>query len=592
MRKTKMNNKPKIKFSASFGNLIKYCKPYLFAVIIAVVMAVGGTIFTIIGPDKFKEMTSAIQAGLTGTMDINLVQSIALTLVIYYSLSLILSYSQGYIMASVTQKASKRMRSDIIKKINKLPLKYFDTTKHGDILSRTSNDVDTIATTLNDSIVTLISSTVMFVGAIIMMFLTNYIMAFTAIVSSLIGFVFMALVMKNSQKYFIGQRKLLGDINGHIEEVYAGHNVVKAYNAEETFNNKFKEINNNLAKTAFKGQSLGGLMMPFMNFVGNLGYVAVCVVGAVLVLNGMTTFATIVAFMIYVNLFTRPLSNLAQCMNNLQQTNAAAMRVFEFLNEKELTPEQDKTAKLTDVKGNIEFKNVKFGYDKDKTIIKDFSAKIEAGQKIAIVGPTGAGKTTMVNLLMRFYEVDSGDILVDGVSIKSLTRENVHDLFCMVLQDTWLFEGTIKDNIVYNNQNLTDEDVINASKHVGLHHFVETLPNGYNTILNEDASISAGQRQLITIARAMVDNAPMLILDEATSNVDTRTEIIIQQAMDKLMKGRTSIVIAHRLSTIKNADLILVMKDGDIIEAGNHEELLARNGFYADLYNSQFAEEE
>lgn len=592
MKNKEKNKKTQIKFSDSFGRLIKYCKPYLFSVIIAFVCAIIGVVLTIIGPDKFEELTSAIGVGLHGEIDFSLVNSIALTLLIYYSSSAILSYIQGYIMANVTQKVTKRLREDIIRKIDNLPLKYFDTTSHGDILSRTVNDADTIGQSLNQSVVTLITSLIMFIGSTIMMFVTNWIMALTAIISSLVGFAFMAVVMKNSNKYFISQRKLLGDMNGHIEEVYSGHNVVKVYNAENTFNQKFDEINTNLANTTFKGQSLGGLMMPFMNFIGNLGYVAVCVVGALLVSNGTITFGVVVAFMIYVNLFTRPLTDFAECMSNLQQTRAACGRAFDFLSETELANESDKQPIIKRASGNIEFKDVKFGYDKDKTIIKDFSAKIKKGQKVAIVGPTGAGKTTIVNLLMRFYETDSGDILIDNVPTKSTTRDDVHNQFCMVLQDTWLFEGSIKDNIRYSNQNVSDDDIVKACKVVGLHHFIETLPHGYDTILNEDASLSSGQKQQITIARAMVDDAPMLILDEATSSVDTRTEILIQDAMDKLMESRTSIVIAHRLSTIKNADLILVMKDGDIIESGNHEELLNKNGFYADLYNSQFVEEE
>lgn len=580
------------KFNETFGKLIKYCKPYLPAIIIAIVFSIGGTIFTILGPDKLRDMTVEIQKGLFGTMNIKAVSRIAFTLVAFYVISVVLSYLQGFIMATVTQRVSNKMRGDISKKINKLPLKYFDKTSYGDILSRVTNDVDTIAQTLNQSVGGLVSAITLFVGSIIMMFVTDWRMALVAIISSLIGFSAMGAIISRSQKYFVQQQQLLGEINGHIEEVYAGHNVVKVYNAEKGLYKQFNKINKGLHDTSWKSQFMGGLMMPLMSFVGNFGYVAVCVAGALLTMKGIIGFEVIVAFMIYIRLFTQPLSTFAQSMSSLQSTGAASFRVFEFLDEEELADESTKTKALTRAKGDIEFKNVRFGYNDDKIIIKDFSAKASAGQKIAIVGPTGAGKTTMVNLLMRFYETSSGEILIDNVPIKDLKRENVHDQFCMVLQDTWLFEGTIKENIVYNNTNVTDEQIINACKAVGIHHFIKTLPQGYNTILNEEANLSSGERQLITIARAMVSNAPMLILDEATSNVDTRTEILIQNAMDKLMTNRTSIIIAHRLSTIKNADLILVMKDGDIIESGNHNQLLENNGFYAELYNSQFEESE
>ncbi len=593
LKNDKKQRKNKIKrekhaFSQTWGKLIGYCKKYAPFIIMALIFAIGGTVFTILGPDKISEMTDVIMAGFAGNMDIKKITTIALTLVAFYASSVILSYLQGFIMATVTQKITKKMREDISKKINKLPLKYFDRTSHGDILSRVTNDVDTIGQTLNQSIVGLVSAITLFVGSVVMMFVTNWIMALVAIGSSLLGFMLMSVIMVNSQKYYNRQQKLLGDINGHIEEVYSGHNVVKAYNAEKGLNEKFDKINKDLYKSSWVSHFLGGLMPSLMGFVGNFGYVAVCVVGAVLTMNGTIGFDVIVAFMIYVRLFTQPLSTFAQSMQTLQQAGAASYRVFEFLGESELEDESEKTRVLEEAKGNIEFKNIKFGYDEDKIIIHDFSAKAKAGQKIAIVGPTGAGKTTMVNLLMRFYEANAGQVLVDGVPTNELTRENVHKLFCMVLQDTWLFEGTIFENIVYNNPYISREKVIEACKAVGLHHFIQTLPLGYDTVLNEDASLSAGQKQLITIARAMVTDAPMLILDEATSNVDTRTEELIQKAMDKLMEGRTSIVIAHRLSTIKNSDLILVMKDGDIIESGSHDKLLEKGGFYADLYNSQF----
>ena len=472
-----------------------------------------------------------------------------------------------------------------------MPLKYFDSPSIGDVLSRVTNDVDMIGQTLNQSVTTFVTAVVMLVGSVIMMFVTNWIMAFTAIGSSLIGFVFMFLIMGKSQKYFARQQQYLGDINGHIEESYAGHNVVKAYNAEGNVKKTFNEINYKLYTSAWKSQFFSSLMQPLMAFIGNLGYVAVCVVGAVLLVNGtIADYGTIIAFTLYVRLFTSPLSQLAQAFTSMQTAAAASERVFEFLEEPQLSDESGKTAYLApeNVRGDVTFEHVRFGYDEDRVIIHDFSAEAKAGQKIAIVGPTGAGKTTMVNLLMRFYEVNGGCIKIDGIPTNELTRENVHDLFCMVLQDTWLFDGTIRENVVYSKENVSDEEVVRACKAVGLDHFVRTLPHGYDTVLDDKANLSAGQKQLVTIARAMIENAPMLILDEATSSVDTRTEELIQKAMDKLTVGRTSFIIAHRLSTIRNADLILVMKDGDIIEKGSHEQLLAQNGFYAELYNSQF----
>ncbi|WOO37717.1 ABC transporter ATP-binding protein [Anaerocolumna sp. AGMB13020] len=580
----------KHEFSAAWGKLINYCKPYFPAIILALACAVGGTVFTLTGPDMLSEMTDAITQGIMGSIDMKLVGNIALWLAAFYGASVVLSYLQGFVMATVTQKVSKTMRADISVKINKLPLKYFDKTSYGDILSRVTNDVDTIGQTLNQSIGNLVSAITLLAGSVIMMLVTNWIMALVAIGSSLLGFVIMILIISRSQKYFTEQQELLGAINGHVEEVYAGHNVVKVYNAEEELSGEFTQINKKLFSSNWKSQFMSGLMMPLMSFIGNIGYVAVCVAGAALAMKGSITFGVIVAFMVYVRLFTQPLSQIAQAATSLQSTGAASYRVFEFLGEAELEDESGKHTIMKTAKGDIEFKNVKFGYSENKIIIKDFSAKVKAGQKIAIVGPTGAGKTTMVNLLMRFYELNSGEIRIDNIPLRTLTRENVHQLFCMVLQDTWLFEGTIRENIVYNKIGVSEEEIVAACKAAGVHHFIKTLPEGYNTILNEEASLSAGQKQLITIARAMIENAPMLILDEATSSVDTRTEVLIQEAMDKLMEGRTSIVIAHRLSTIKNADLILVMKDGDIIESGNHEQLLRKKGFYAELYNSQFDE--
>ena len=535
-------------------------------------------------------MTNVITEGILTTINVDKVKEIGLLLVTFYSLSLIFNYIQGLIMADVTNKFSRNMRSDISIKINKLPLSYFDKTTIGDVLSRITNDVDTVGQTLNSSIGTLVVALTTFIGSIFMMFYTNWILAITAIISSLIGFFLMSTILMRSQKYFTALQQELGNINGHIEEVYSGHNVVRAYNAKEEVDQEFDLINERLFENGKKSQFYSGLMSPLMGFIGNFGYVAVCVVGAILTMNHVISFGVIVAFMIYIRLFTQPLTQIAQSLNQLQSTAAAAERVFEFLEEPEMASEKDKKKKLdkNKVKGNIEFKNVKFGYNPDKLIIKDFSAKVTSGEKIAIVGPTGAGKTTLVNLLMRFYEINSGEILIDGVKTNELTRENVHELFTMVLQDTWLFEGTIKENVRYNQKDITDEQIIEACKIVGMHHFIKTLPNGYDTILNDIDSLSAGQKQLLTIARCMVQNSPFLILDEATSNVDTRTEILVQNAMDKLTKGRTSFIIAHRLSTIKNADLILVLKDGNIIEQGNHKELLKQNGFYAELYNTQF----
>lgn len=568
--------------------LLKYSKSYVAFMIIAVICAIGGTVFTILGPDKLKEITNAIMQGIMTEIDLSEVSRIGMILVVFYLSGAVLSYGQQFILTTVTQKIANKLRKDISGKMNKLPLKYFDSTSHGEILSRVTNDVDTIGQSMNQSVGTLVSSVTLFAGSLIMMLKTNVLMSLAAILATILGFALMMLIMSKSQKYFSSQQKELGKINGHIEEIYSAHNIVKVYNGEKNAIDKFEETNARLYNSARKSQFLSGLMMPVMGFVGNLGYVAVCVVGAVLAFDGKIEFGVIVAFMIYIRLFTQPLSQMAQAATSLQSAAAAAERVFDFLGQSELDDESNKTKVLENIKGDVEFKNVRFGYNDDKVIIKDFSVKTKAGQKVAIVGPTGAGKTTIVNLLMRFYELNSGQILIDGVDTKYITRENVHDLFCMVLQDTWLFESTVRDNIVYNKTGVSDEEIIKACKAVGIHHFIMTLPHGYDTILDDKTNLSAGQKQLITIARAMIENAPLLILDEATSSVDTRTEILIQEAMDKLTVGKTSFVIAHRLSTIKNADLILVMKDGDVIESGNHIGLLEKGGFYADLYNSQF----
>lgn len=572
----------------AFGSLISYSRSYIPITVVALGLAVIGTIFSIVGPNKLKDLTNLVGEGLMTGIDMPAVDDIAYTLVILYGLSAVFSYVQSFIMTTVTNRVTQKLRTSISEKINKVPLNYFNKTSFGDVLSRVTNDIDMIGQTLNMSISTLVTSVTMFIGSLVMMFYTNWIMTLAAVGATIIGFVIMGAVMGVSQKHFIRQQNDLGKINGQIEEVYTGHNVVKVYNNTKAVIEEFEKVNNRLYESAWKSQFLSGIMMPVMNFIGNLGYVAVCVIGAVLVMDGEIGFGVIVAFMIYIRLFTNPLSQIAQAATSLQSTAAASERVFEFLGEEEMSDESGKTKRLDNAKGDIEFKNVKFGYVPEKIIINDFSAKAKAGQKIAIVGPTGAGKTTMVNLLMRFYELNDGEIYIDGVPSSQLTRENIHNLFCMVLQDTWLFEGTIRENIVYSKPGVTDEEVKQACKAVGIDRFIRTLPHGYDTVLNDKANLSAGQKQLITIARAMIDNKPLLILDEATSSVDTRTEIQIQKAMDNLTVGRTSFVIAHRLSTIKNADLILVMKDGDIIESGNHTQLLEKKGFYADLYNSQF----
>ena len=536
-------------------------------------------------------MPSSVKVVVEPYMNIDKIKNIAILLICIYLISAIFEYFEAILMTDVSNNFARKLRGNISSKINKLPLKYFDKHVIGDILSRVTNDVDTIAQSMNQSLSTLVSAITLFVGTIIMMFVTNSVMAITAILASLFGFVFMALVLSKSQKYFVAKQNELGALNGHIEEVYSGLNVVKTYNGEKTSNEKFDELNDKLYKANWKSGFLSGLMMPMMSFIGNFGYVAVCVVGALLALNGHISFGVIVAFIVYVRLFVSPLSQIAQAMTSLQSTAAASERVFEFLDEEEMADESNIKITLDKekVKGNIEFKNVEFKYDgNDKPTIKNFSAKAKAGEKVAIVGPTGAGKTTMVNLLMKFYDINKGEILIDGVSTKNLTRGNIHDLFTMVLQDTWVFNGSIKDNIIYNTSDVSMEMVESVCKTVGLDHFIKTLPDGYNTILNDNDSVSAGQRQLLTIARGMIQNAPFLILDEATSNVDTRTEELVQKAMDKLTEGKTSFIIAHRLSTIKNADLILVMNEGNIIEQGNHEELMKQNGFYAELYNSQF----
>ncbi len=576
-------------FSGSLKKLLAYCGGYMLPMGIAIVLAVFASIFSLMGPGKLSDITDLIMDGMMTGIDLEAVASIGIFLCVLYGLSLIFGYIQGSIMAIVSQKICKRLRTEMVSKLNRLPLSYFDSRSYGDTLSHVTNDVDTIGTSLNQSMASLISGILNFVGALLLMFYTNWIMAIAGLLSTLIGFALMAIIIKNSQKFFKEQQRGLGDLNGHIEETYTGHTIIKAYNGEEYVEKHFDEKNNTLFQSAWKAQFLSGLMMPIMNFVGNFSYVVVCIVGALLVMNDSITFGVIVAFMVYIRLFTQPLSTLAQAATTLQSAAAASERVFGLLEEEELSQEEEDAVTLEEVRGDVSFQNVTFGYKPEKMIIKGFSAEVKAGQKVAIVGPTGAGKTTMVNLLMRFYELNGGEILIDGVPIHSIKRENLHDLFAMVLQDTWMFEGTIMENIAYSQEGVTEEEIIYACKSVGIHHTIKTMPKGYHTVMS-NATLSAGEKQLLTIARAMVKKSELLILDEATSSVDTRTELLIGKAMDKLSKGKTSFIIAHRLSTIKNADLILVMKDGNIVESGSHEALLEEKGFYAELYNSQFEE--
>ena len=589
-------------FGGVMKKLVHFCRHYIPAIIVALVLGAIGTVCQIVGPDKLKDMTNEIANGLPalvngkpvlGAIDMDAVTHIAWLLVALYVGYAVLCYVQSWMMANVTQRTAQELREAISVKINKLPLRYFDKVSYGDVLSRITNDVDAIGQTLGQSVGSLITSVTLFVGALIMMFYNNVIMTVCAIASSLVGLLIMGAIMKVSQKYFSRQQIALGDVNGHVEEMYAGHTVVKAYCGEADSIRAFEKYNGDLYDSGWKSQFLSGLMMPLMNFVGNFGYVVVCVVGAVLAMDGKIEFGVIVAFMMYIRLFTQPLSQFAQAFQNLQRCAAASERVFGFLEEPEMADESDKQALLgvngKPVRGDVEFSHVKFGYDPSKTIINDFSASVKSGQKVAIVGPTGAGKTTMVNLLMRFYEISGGSIAIDGVDTKSVPRWNVHDQFSMVLQDTWVFRGTVRENIAYSKPGVTDKQIEDACKAVGLHHYIMSLPNGYDTVLDDKATLSQGQKQLLTIARAMVEDAPILILDEATSSVDTRTEELIQKAMDALTVDRTSFVIAHRLSTIRDADMILVMNHGDIVESGTHEELLAKGGFYADIYNSQFA---
>ena len=583
-------------FKGTLKRVLKYIGPYKFPILCVMLFAVGSTIFNIIGPKVLGKATTEIFTGLVGKVtggdgiDFGKIGRILITLLILYGASSIFSFIQGFIMTGVTQKLTYRMRKDISEKINRLPMNYFDTKTHGEVLSRVTNDVDTFSQSLNQTATQMITSVTTLIGVLVMMLSISPLMTMVALLILPISLVLISFIVKHSQKYFKNQQEYLGHVNGQVEEVYGGHSIVKAFNKEDDVLKEFNEMNDVLYQTAWKSQFFSGMMMPIMQFVGNLGYVAVCVLGSALAMSGEISFGVIVAFILYVRLFTSPLSTLAQGMTQMQTAAAAGDHVFDFLHEKELPDETGKRPELSPVQGEVEFEHVRFSYPNhpDKIIIKDFSAHIQPGQKVAIVGPTGAGKTTMVNLLMRFFEINSGNIKIDGVPTSEMTREGVHDLFSMVLQDTWLFEGTVRENLVYNKTGVTDQQLEEACRACGIYHFIETLPHGFDTVLDDSIAISSGQKQLLTIARAMIQGNPMLILDEATSSVDTRTELITQQAMDRLTEHRTSFVIAHRLSTIKNADLILVLKDGDIIEQGTHKELLAKGGFYADLYNSQF----
>lgn len=577
--------------SSLWRQLSPYLKGFHLFFLVAILFSVVSSIITVIGPDKLKEITDTITKGMGGVIDIDKITSIALTLAILYGVGALVSYSSSFIISTMIQRFAERLRNAIAEKINRVPLQYFDSHEQGDTLSRVTNDVDLMTQSFNQSLVQMVSSIVLLIGSIFMMFKTDWHLAVTAIVSVFAGFALSSIIMVKSQPLFKQQQDNLAKVSGYVEEIYSGHNVVISYNGRHQAKDHFDAINQDLYHSMWKSQFFSGIMMPLMQFVGNFGYVMVCIVGAVLTINGDITIGTIVAFMTYVRIFTQPIGQMAQGITQLQSASAAMGRVFEFLDEEEMEDESQKTRQLETPKGHVTFEHVRFGYSPDKTIIHDFTAETKPGQKVAIVGPTGAGKTTMVNLLMRFYDIQAGKITIDGVDTKAMSREEVHDAFSMVLQDTWLFEGTIQENLVFNQTDISDEAVEAATRAVGVHHFIRTLPNGYDTVLDDSVTLSVGQKQLLTIARALLKDAPLLILDEATSSVDTRTEELIQKAMDKLMEGRTSFVIAHRLSTIRNADLILVMKDGNIIEQGNHQELMSQNGFYADLYNSQFTEE-
>lgn len=576
--------------ASAMKKIIEYMKGSVGIVAVALVLAALGAVLTIIGPDKVGEITDLMADGLMTGIDLKAVARVGVFLGAIYISSSLFTFIQQYIMATVTLKMSYRMRSDLSRKINCVPQKYFNSHSQGDILSRITNDVSTLQQGLTNSLPTIISAAAQFIGCLIMMFVTEWRLALISLFITFLGLFLIVFIMSKSQKFFLDRQESLGKLNGYVEEMYSGHEVVRISRGADNVKKHFTGLNEAVYNANWKSQFLSGIMQPLMNVIGNLAYVAVCVFGSVLALNGTITFGVIISFILYVRLFTSPLGQIAQGMTNMQTASASAQRIFDFIESEELPDESDKSSEMPEVKGNVSFENVRFSYPDtpDKVIIKNFSAEVKAGQKVAIVGPTGAGKTTMVNLLMRFFEINSGSISIDGTPISQLSRETVHNMFSMVLQDTWLFEGTVRENLVYNMEGISDESLERVCKACGLDKFVHTLPEGFDTVLSESVAISAGQKQLLTIARAMLQNAPMLILDEATSSVDTRTELLIQRAMDKLTKGRTSFVIAHRLSTIKNADLILVMRDGDVIESGNHETLMAMGGFYAELYNSQF----
>ncbi|HFE0901262.1 TPA: ABC transporter ATP-binding protein [Streptococcus agalactiae] len=580
--------KTKSQKTSFFSNLSPYLKGYKLLFALAIVLATLSSLTTVIGPDRLKEMTDLMVKGLAGNIDLAKIGHIAGQLAVLYVLGALVSYLASFIVTTIIQKFAQGMRNAIADKINKIPLSYFDSHTQGDTLSRVTNDVDLMTQSFNQSLVTMVASTVLLIGSLIMMFKTDWHLATTAIISVFSGFALSSIIMVKSQPLFKKQQMNLANISGYVEEIYSGHNIVTSHNARQQAKSDFQLLNDKLHSSMWKSQFFSGIMMPLMQFIGNFGYVMVCVVGAMLAIKGTITMGTIVAFMTYVRIFTQPIGQIAQGITQLQSAIAAMGRVFEFLNETNMQEDKHKVLNLPKFKGYVSFEHVKFGYSDNKTIIHDFTSEAQPGQKVAIVGPTGAGKTTIVNLLMRFYDVNSGSISIDDINIQDMKRSQVHDAFSMVLQDIWLFEGTIKENLIFNQTTISDDEVQEAAKAVGVHHFIMTLPKGYDIVLDDAVTLSVGQKQLLTIARALLKNSPLLILDEATSSVDTRTEELIQKAMDKLMEGRTSFVIAHRLSTIKNADLILVMKDGNIIEQGSHDVLMSQSGFYADLYNSQF----
>ena len=587
-------------FKKTMKTLAQYLKSYKLSIIMVIIFAIGSAAFSIVGPKVLGKATTEIFNGLVskvsgnGTgIDFDAIKKILISLIILYVISTVFSFVQGFVMSGISQKVAYNLRDELVKKLNRLPMKYFDTKTHGEVLSRFTNDIDTLAQSLNQSLTQIITSITTLVGVFIMMLSISVVMTFSALIVIPISLFLISFIIKRSQKFFKSQQEFLGQVNGQVEELYGGHTVVQAFNREEESIKEFNKINDKLYDSAWKSQFLSGTMQPLMMFVGNLSYVIVSILGGYLVIKNKIEVGDIQSFIQYVRSFNQPISQMAQISNQLQSTAAAAERVFEFLNEEEEDVTVENPISIEGLQGRIDFQNVRFGYDENRTIIKDFTAHVKPGQKVALVGPTGAGKSTMIKLLMRFYDVNSGAILVDGHNIKDFNRSELRELFGMVLQDTWLFSGSIKENIRYGRLDATDEEVIEASKAAHVHHFIKTLPDGYNMLLNEESSnISQGQKQLLTIARAILADPKILILDEATSSVDTRTELLIQKAMDNLMEGRTSFVIAHRLSTIRDADLILVINDGDIVEQGNHEELLAKNGFYANLYNSQFAEKE